>query len=40
MPCGQRYLGYVDYEIDHDGVTLKIDIEQGRFVFFYPPVEF
>ncbi len=26
--------GYVDYGINH-GATLKIDIEQGRFVFFY-----
>ena len=26
--------GYVDYGIHH-GATLKIDIEQGRFVFFY-----
>ncbi|NOX08229.1 MAG: hypothetical protein GXP22_01855 [Gammaproteobacteria bacterium] len=26
--------GYVDYAISH-GATLKIDIEQGRFVFFY-----
>jgi hypothetical protein len=30
--------GYVDYGIFH-GATLKIDIEQGRFVFFYMPVE-
>jgi len=29
--------GYVDYGIHH-GATLKIDIEQGRFVFFYLPV--
>jgi len=29
--------GYVDYGIHH-GATLKIDIEQGRFVFFYMPV--
>jgi hypothetical protein len=26
--------GYVDYGIHH-GATLKIDIEQGRYVFFY-----
>lgn len=26
--------GYVDYGINH-GATLKVDIEQGRFVFFY-----
>jgi hypothetical protein len=26
--------GYVDYGLNH-GATLKVDIEQGRFVFFY-----
>lgn len=26
--------GYVDYAL-HRGATLKIDIEDGRFVFFY-----
>ena len=31
--------GYVDYGIHH-GATLKVDIEQGRFVFFYLPVDF
>jgi hypothetical protein len=31
--------GYVDYGVNH-GATLKIDIGQGRFVFFYLPVEF
>ena len=30
--------GYVDYGVYH-GATLKIDIEQGRFVFFYLAVE-
>ena len=30
--------GYVDYGINH-GATLKVDIEQGRFVFFYLPVD-
>lgn len=30
--------GYVDYGIHH-GARLKIDIEDGRFVFFYLPVE-
>ncbi|MDJ0808444.1 MAG: AF1514 family protein [Gammaproteobacteria bacterium] len=30
--------GYVDYGVYH-GATLKIDIEEGRFVFFYMPVE-
>jgi len=29
--------GYVDYGIHH-GATLMIDIDQGRFVFFYLPV--
>lgn len=31
--------GYVDYGIHH-GATLKVDIEQGRFVFFYMPIDF
>jgi hypothetical protein len=31
--------GYVDYAL-HRGATLMIDIESGRFVFFYRPVEF
>jgi len=30
--------GYVDYGISH-GATLKIDIGNGRFVFFFTPVE-
>jgi hypothetical protein len=30
--------GYVDYGIHH-GATLKVDVEQGRFVFFYVPVD-
>jgi hypothetical protein len=30
--------GYVDYGLNH-GATLKVDIEDGRFVFFYRPVE-
>jgi hypothetical protein len=30
--------GYVDYGIYH-GATLKVDIERGRFVFFYLPVD-
>ena len=29
--------GYVDYGISH-GAKLMIDIENGRFVFFYMPV--
>ncbi|MDH5613294.1 MAG: AF1514 family protein [Gammaproteobacteria bacterium] len=31
--------GYVDYGVYH-GATLKVDIEDGRFVFFYLPVDF
>jgi hypothetical protein len=30
--------GYVDYGLYH-GATLKRDIEDGRFVFFYLPVD-
>lgn len=30
--------GYVDYGLYH-GAKLKVDIEDGRFVFFYLPVE-
>lgn len=30
--------GYVDYGIHH-GATLKVDIGEGRFVFFYLSVE-
>ena len=30
--------GYVDYGVYH-GATLKIDIENGRFVFFYLPID-
>ena len=30
--------GYVDYALYRDA-TLKIDIEHGRFVFFYLPVD-
>ncbi len=31
--------GYVDYAL-HRGATLKIDVENGRFVFFYVPIDF
>jgi len=31
--------GYVGYAV-HRGATLMIDIESGRFVFFYRPVDF
>jgi len=30
--------GYVDYGLFH-GARLKIDIENGRFVFFYLPID-
>ncbi len=30
--------GYVDYGLNH-GATLKVDIEKGRFVFFYISVQ-
>lgn len=30
--------GYVDYGLYH-GATLKVDIEQGRYVFFYFAVD-
>ncbi len=31
---GSATPGYVDYAVNH-GASLMIDIEQGRFVFFY-----
>lgn len=31
--------GYVDYGVNH-GATLKVDVEGGRFVFFYLPLQF
>lgn len=31
--------GYVDYGLYH-GATFKVDIEQGRFVFYYLAVDF
>ncbi|MES9843642.1 MAG: AF1514 family protein [Candidatus Sedimenticola sp. PURPLELP] len=31
--------GYIDYALYRDA-KLKIDIEQGRFIFFYLPVDF
>ena len=30
--------GYIDYALYH-GAKLKIDMEQGRFIFFYTPVD-
>ncbi|MEA3292364.1 MAG: AF1514 family protein [Pseudomonadota bacterium] len=37
--AGSAVPGYVDYGLHH-GATLKVDIEQGRFVFYYLPVDF
>ena len=31
--------GYIDYALYH-GATLKIDIEKGRFIFFYLAIDF
>lgn len=31
--------GYIDYALYH-GATFKIDIEKGRFIFFYLPIDF
>jgi len=31
--------GYIDYALYH-GASLKIDIEKGRFIFFYLPIDF
>ncbi|MCD6390193.1 MAG: hypothetical protein J7L69_12340 [Desulfobulbaceae bacterium] len=31
--------GYLFYGINH-GATPKMDVEKGRFVFFFTPVEF
>jgi hypothetical protein len=31
--------GYIDYALYH-GATLKIDIQDGRFIFFYLPIDF
>lgn len=36
---GSAVPGYVDYGLSH-GATLMVDIEDGRFVFFYLPVAF
>jgi len=33
-----RKEGYIHYGLNH-GATLKIDIEDGRFVFFFAPVQ-
>lgn len=31
--------GYVDYGLNH-GAKLWVDVEDGRFVFFYLPIDF
>ncbi len=36
---GDELTGYVYYGINH-GAKLKVDIEHGRFVFFFTPVDF
>lgn len=36
---GSAVPGYVDYGLNH-GARLVVDIEDGRFVFFYLPVDF
>jgi len=36
--CGDRKTGYIFYGLNH-GAKLKVDIEAGRFVFFFTPVE-
>ena len=35
---GCRKDGYIHYGLNH-GAQLKVDIEDGRFVFFFTPVE-
>ena len=37
--AGSATPGYVDYGLYH-GAKLKVDIEDGRFVFFYFPIDF
>ena len=36
---GYAVPGYVDYAV-HRGATLKINVENSRFVFFYTPLDF
>lgn len=36
---GSAVPGYVDYAL-YRGATLMVDIEAGRFVFFYLPLDF
>lgn len=35
---GSAVPGYVDYGLYH-GARLKVDVEEGRFVFFYLPLD-
>jgi len=36
--CEHGVAGYILYGLNH-GATLKVDVEAGRFVFFFAPVE-
>ena len=36
--CGNEKDGYIHYGLSH-GAKLMVDIEDGRFVFFYAPME-
>ena len=36
--CGSGKDGYIHYGLSH-GAKLMVDIEDGRFVFFFAPVE-
>ena len=36
---GSAVPGYVDYAL-YRGATLMVDIEDGRFIFFYLPLDF
>jgi hypothetical protein len=36
--AGGKKEGYIHYGLHH-GATLMVDVEDGRFVFFYAPVE-
>jgi len=37
--CGSEKDGYIHYGLSH-GAKLMVEIEDGRFVFFYTPVDF
>ncbi len=36
--CDHGVAGYILYGLNH-GAKLKVDVEDGRFVFFFAPVE-